>query len=95
MVKSRVESRAVNVDLVDISEGGCKVRGSQGFASVGDRVTMKVGEVYAPVGRIAWVEGRYAGVSYEGEMHAAVLDHLCAIQIPDLATEPDIKDRFV
>ena len=37
MVKSRVESRAINVDMIDISEGGCKIRGTPGFANVGDR----------------------------------------------------------
>jgi len=26
---------------------------------------------------VAWVEGRVAGVAFEGEMHSAVLDHLC------------------
>lgn len=95
MVKSRVESREVHVDLVDISEGGCKIRGTAGFAAIGDRVTMKIGGVYAPVGEIAWVEGRYAGVRYEGEMHSAVLDHLCAIQTPDLSVDHDLKTRYI
>ena len=91
MVKSRVESRAINVDMIDISEGGCKIRGTPGFANVGDRVTMKVADLHAPVGKIAWVEGRFAGVSFEGEMHPAVLDHLCAAQVPDLAVEKDLR----
>jgi hypothetical protein len=79
MVKSRVQSRVVFVDLIDISEGGCKIRGSTGFAQVGDRVVMKVGGINAPLGTIAWVDGKIAGVAFEGEMHSAVLDHLCAI----------------
>ena len=77
MVKGRVQSRPVYVDLIDISERGCKIRGSRGFASPGDRVTMKVGNVSAPLGKIVWVEDRFAGVAFEGEMHPAVLDHLC------------------
>ncbi|MEM8725582.1 MAG: PilZ domain-containing protein [Pseudomonadota bacterium] len=77
MVKSRVKSRLVFVDLVDISEGGCKIRASQGFANVGDRVVLKVGEVNAPLGTIAWIEGKLAGVAFEGQMHSAVVDHLC------------------
>ncbi len=77
LVKSRVQSRVAFVDLIDISEGGCKIRGSRRFAQVGDRVTMKVNGVNAPLGTIAWVEGNMAGVAFEGEMHAAVLDHLC------------------
>ena len=88
MVKSRVQSRVVYVDLIDISEGGCKIRGSQGFAQVGDRVTMKVGGVHAPLGMIAWIDGKVAGVSFEGEMHSAVLDHLCSTAGTKIVPEP-------
>jgi hypothetical protein len=77
MVKSRVASRLVFVDLIDISEGGCKIKASHGFANVGDRVTIKVGGINAPLGTIAWIEDQHAGVSFNGEMHAAVLDYLC------------------
>ncbi|WP_324075557.1 MAG: PilZ domain-containing protein [Erythrobacter sp.] len=78
MVKSRVKSREVFVDLIDISEGGCKIRGKAGFAAIGDRVTMKVAGINAPLGTVAWVDGSYAGVAFEGAMHPAILDHLCA-----------------
>ncbi|HSJ78965.1 MAG TPA: PilZ domain-containing protein [Erythrobacter sp.] len=76
MVKSRVRSRVVFVDLLDLSEGGCKLRGKAGFAEVGDRVTMKVGGVNAPLGSVAWVEGPIAGIAFEGAMHPAVIDYL-------------------
>lgn len=94
MVKSRVQSRVVYVDMIDISEGGCKIKGTLGFGDVGDRVTMKVSGVHAPVGHIAWVEGRIAGVSFDGEIHEAVLDHLCNMQIPDLTCDPDPRRRI-
>lgn len=94
MVKSRVESRAIHVDLVDISERGCKIKGSRGFASVGDRVTMKVGGVHAPVGRIVWVEDCFAGVAYEGQIHEAVLDHLCKSQTPDVRKDRNYGQRL-
>lgn len=77
LVKSRVRSREVYVDLVDISEGGCKIRAKQGFASLGDRVTMKVGGINAPLGTIVWIDGAFAGIAFEGEMHPAIVDHLC------------------
>lgn len=77
-VKSRVRSRVVFVDLIDISEGGCKIRAKAGFAQVGDRVTMKVDGINAPLGSIAWVDGPVAGVAFEGAMHPAIVDHLCA-----------------
>ena len=88
VVKSRVRSRVVYVDMIDISEGGCKIRATRGFASVGDRVTMKVGNIHAPLGKIAWVEDRFAGVAFEGEMHSAVLDHLCKEHDVNLQVRP-------
>ncbi|MEL6738108.1 MAG: PilZ domain-containing protein [Pseudomonadota bacterium] len=78
LVKSRVESHLVYVDLIDISEGGCKIRAKEGFGQIGDRVVMRVAGVHAPLGTIAWIENGVAGVAFEGEMHPAVLDHLCA-----------------
>ena len=88
LVKSRVQSRVVFVDLIDISEGGCKLLGGNGFAKVGDRIVIKVGEVNAPLGTVAWMEGRTAGEAFDGEMHSAVLDHLCA------SLNPPIKERL-
>lgn len=80
LIKSRVQSRVVFVDMIDISEGGCKIRGTRGFAQVGDRVTMRVEGINAPLGTVAWIEDRIAGVAFEGEMHSAVLDYLCSQQ---------------
>ncbi|MGB3712023.1 MAG: PilZ domain-containing protein [Erythrobacter sp.] len=79
MVKSRLNTRVVFAHVIDISETGCKVRAGAGFAEVGDRVTMKIGEIYAPLGKVVWVERHQAGISFEGEMHPAVLDHLCSV----------------
>ena len=76
-VKSRVRSRVVFVDLIDISEGGCKIRAKAGFAEVGDRVMMKVNGINAPLGTVAWIEGQVAGVAFEGAIHPAVIDYLC------------------
>lgn len=93
MVKSRVQSRVVYVDLVDISEGGCKVRGSAGFAQIGDRILLKVGGVNAPLGNVAWVDGKYAGVAFEGTIHPGVLDHLRATQGGRLISDAEDQSR--
>lgn len=77
MVKGRVQSRAIYADLIDISEGGCKLRAGSGFASVGDRVTIRLNGINSPLGRVVWVEGKVAGVAFENPMHIAILDHLC------------------
>jgi hypothetical protein len=77
LVKSRVRSREVYVDLIDISEGGCKIRAKPGFAVLGDRVVMKVNGINAPLGSIVWIDGAFAGIAFEGEMHPAIVDYLC------------------
>lgn len=87
MLRGRLNSRLVFVHMIDISEIGCKIRGTLGFAQVGDRVTMKVDGINAPLGKIAWVKDRVAGVSFEGEIHPAVLDHLCTTSGVDLTPD--------
>lgn len=75
-VTGRVQSSRVPCYLIDISEGGCKIRSYRGFGKVGDRVTLRIGGINAPLGSIAWIDGPIAGVAYDGEMHAAVIDYL-------------------
>ena len=78
MVKGRVQSRAIYADVLDISEGGCKLRATAGFANVGDRVTIRMNGINAPLGKVVWADGTLAGVAFESRMHIAMLDHLCA-----------------
>lgn len=94
MVKGRVQSRAIYADLVDISVGGCKLCGSRGFAYVGDRVTIKIGSINAPLGTVVWVEDRMAGIAFEGEMHPAVLDHLCMTNAGNVRIEKQRLHRL-
>ncbi len=83
MVKGRVKSRVVYVDMIDISEMGCKIRGTRGFTDVGDVVSMKVGDINAPLGSVVWVKDRIAGVQFDGKIHEAVLDHMFANLDPE------------
>jgi len=77
LVKGRVQSRTIYADLIDISEGGCKLKASAGFANIGDRVTIRLNGINAPLGKVVWMDGKVAGVAFESKMHVAVLDHLC------------------
>ena len=78
LIKGRVQSRSIFAELIDISEGGCKISATQGFANLGDRVTIRVNGINTPLGKVVWVDGKVAGVTFENPMHIAVLDHLCA-----------------
>lgn len=82
-IRGRVKSSRIPCDLIDISEGGCKIRSYCGFAQPGDRVTLSIGGINAPLGNIAWVDGPIAGVAYNGEMHAAVIDYLLREHVID------------
>ncbi len=75
-IHGRVKSVRFPCELIDISEGGCKIRSYSGFAQIGDRVTLRIGNVNAPLGNIAWIDGPIAGIAYDGQMHAAVIDYL-------------------
>lgn len=76
LVKGRLRSRPLYVEVVDVSEGGCKVKGRAGFAEVGESVLLRIDGVHTPVGKFVWVDGKYAGIAFEGRMHQAIVDHL-------------------
>ena len=76
LVKGRSRSRPIYVEIVDVSEGGCKVKGSARFANVGESILLRINGVHTPVGEFVWVDGSYAGVSFQGKMHPAIIDYL-------------------
>jgi hypothetical protein len=76
LVKGRSRSRPIFVEVIDVSEGGCKVKGGHGFARVGESILLRIDGVHTPVGKFVWVDGRYAGIAFEGKMHPAVVDFL-------------------
>lgn len=80
LVDGRVRSRQVYVDLFDLSEHGCKIKGRHGFVTEGETVNLRIAGFKTPLGTIAWVENEYAGVAFEGSLHPAVLDHICKVK---------------
>lgn len=76
LVQGRMRSRSVYVEVVDVSEGGCKIKGRHGFAEADETVILKIDGVRTPLGKIVWVDGEYAGLKFEGKMHPAIVDFL-------------------
>lgn len=76
LVQGRMRSRTLYVEVVDVSEGGCKIKGRHGFAEEGEIVSLKIDGVRTPLGKIVWVDREFAGIAFDGKMHPAVVDHL-------------------
>lgn len=71
-----MRSRTLYVEVIDVSAGGCKIKGRHGFAETGEQVSLRINGVRTPLGRIVWVDDQYAGIAFDGQMHPAVVDHL-------------------
>lgn len=68
----------VELDVLDISGGGCMVSKSRWSAECGDRVlVMLPGLAFQPAS-IVWIEDDLAGIAFEQILHEAVLTHLQA-----------------
>lgn len=76
LVQGRMRSRTLCVEVVDVSEGGCKIKGRHGFAEEGEKVSLRIDGVRTPLGKIVWVDGQHAGIAFEGTLHPAIVDHL-------------------
>lgn len=83
LVDGRVRSRQVRVDLFDLSQEGCKIKGRRGFVTEGETLMLKIEGFKTPLGTVMWVEDEFAGVAFEGRLHPAVLDHICKTRSAD------------
>jgi len=65
LVQGRMRSRSVYVEVIDVSEGGCKIKGRHGFAEAGEAVVLKIDGVRTPLGK----------------MHPAIVDFLYNVRL--------------
>ncbi len=79
-VKCRFKAgNTVDLDVLDLSPGGCLVDLKRWGGEVGERVLVKLPGLAFQPASIAWVEDEQAGIAFEQVMHEAVLDHLMAL----------------
>lgn len=76
-VKCRGKSgQNVELDVLDISPGGCMVDSKRWAVDEGQRALIQLpGLSFQPV-NIVWIEDGRAGLAFESPMHEAVLDNL-------------------
>jgi len=68
----------VELDLLDLSAGGCMVV-FRGGGEVGERVLLRLPGLGFQPAEIVWLEDGRAGIGFEQPLHEAVLDHLSAL----------------
>lgn len=66
----------VDLDLLDISHGGCMVDRRRHSATAGDRALVKLPGLAFQPATVVWVEDEKAGLAFEQPLHEAVLAHL-------------------
>jgi hypothetical protein len=69
----------VDLDVLDLSPGGCMVDIKRWGGEVGERVLIKLPGLAFQPASIAWVEDNHAGIAFEQIMHEAVLEHLLSM----------------
>lgn len=78
-VKCRFKAgNTVDLDVLDLSPGGCMVDMRNWGGAAGERVLVKLPGLSFQPASIVWVEDGRGGIAFEQVIHEAVLDHLMA-----------------
>ena len=73
-VKCRAKSgMTAELDVLDLSEGGCMVSYRGWSARVGDRVLATLPGLAAQPGQLVWIEDGNAGIAFEQPLYGPVL----------------------
>ena len=79
MVFCRAKSGAsADLQVLDISPGGCMVASKGWSADLGERVLTTVRGIGVQASHLVWIEDGRAGIAFEQPLHAAVYDYLLA-----------------
>lgn len=79
MVLCRAKSGSTaDLQVLDISPGGCMVASTGWMAEIGERVLTTVRGIGVQTSHLVWMEDGRAGIAFEQPLHAAVYDYLLA-----------------
>ena len=86
--RCRKTSWVVNqVELVNISPGGCCILGRIDGIGVDDEVTLRIADFAAIQGRVRWIRKREAGLAFNDALDARTVDALAATYTPGEARQ--------
>lgn len=66
----------VEVDILDLSEIGCRIASPGQRFEVGEPLTLKIDQLGPFEGEVKWVENRQAGLEFKLDMYGPVWEHL-------------------
>ncbi len=76
-IKCRAKSgNSAELEVLDLSEGGCMVVYRGCSARVGERVLATLPGLAAQPGKLVWIEDGNAGIAFEQPLYGPVLTHL-------------------
>ncbi len=76
-IKCRAKSgMSAELEVLDLSEGGCMVVYQGWSARIGDRVLTTLPGLAAQPGELVWIEDGKAGIAFEQPLYGPVLTHL-------------------
>ncbi len=68
---------SVELDVVDLSQGGCMADRRNWSPNAGDRVLVQLPGLGFQASEVIWVEDGRVGIGFEQALHDAVFEHLC------------------
>jgi hypothetical protein len=69
---------AKDVDILDISESGCRFYDRFGRMIPGTQISLRIGSIGPVVATVRWCEAQVVGVQFENPLYGPVFDHIRA-----------------
>ena len=75
--KCKTRNLRIDVEVLDLTECGCKIATKFVFFEVGGEIVLMPKGLDGFPGIVRWTDGSRAGIEFRQPLHIAVVDHLC------------------
>lgn len=69
---------AKDIDVLDISESGCRFYDRFGRLPAGSEISMRIGSIGPVVATVRWCKDHIVGVQFENPLYGPVFEHIRA-----------------